>query len=408
MLHTDDVPPPQLADMTLAPIVAMAQIERMRCSEIPALLSRMLASSDGARLYMNQFQLFTIAGNPDFALQMQAKALETETIYRIEGPDKPAIRLLALMGAGDTTDNTPLDYLIENSDIQLDLLYVLPGQPLPAAIPDHDVAIIALGVSDKNRPTLEWMEKLTRCWPRPLLNLPERILDCTRDRVSQLIKSIPGLMIPPTLRCDRDTLRQISGGESSISDTLGLTYPVTVRPLDSQSGSGLCKIANTGELAAYLDTSSVSEFYVSNYIDYRSTDGLFRKARIALIDGQPYICHLGISTDWIVHYKSAGMSENADRRAEEASFMAHFATGFALRHGVALHSIAERSGLDYVVIDCAETPAGELLIFEIDNRGWIHATDPIDIYEYKQIVMNRPFTAFRAMLLKATNSPDKK
>jgi hypothetical protein len=223
-----------------------------------------------------------------------------------------------------------------------------------------------------------------------------------------LLKSIPGLVIPPTLRTDKDTLRQVTRTNSSIIDALGLAYPITVRPLDSQSGSGLCKIDSARELAAYLDTSSASEFYVSNYIDYRSADGLFRKARIALIDGQPYICHLGISADWIVHYKSAGMSEYADRRAEEGHFMAHFDIDFAPRHGEALRCIAARSGLDYVVIDCAETPSGELLVFEIDNRGWIHATDPVDIYEYKQIVMNRPFTAFRAMLLKATNSPDKK
>jgi hypothetical protein len=236
--------------------------------------------------------------------------------------------------------------------------------------------------------------------------LPERILNGSRDRVSQLLKSIPGLVIPPTLRTGKDTLWQVTSGNSSINDALGLTYPVTLRPFDSQSGMGLCKMDRASELAAYLDTSSESEFYISSYIDYRSPDGLFRKARIALIDGQPYICHLGISADWIVHYKSAGMSENADRRAEEASFMAHFESGFAQRHRVALRSITERSGLDYVVIDCAETPCGELLVFEIDNRGWVHATDNIDIYEYKQIVMKKAFEAFRAILLKAMNPPE--
>jgi glutathione synthase/RimK-type ligase-like ATP-grasp enzyme len=401
--------PRVLTDLAIAPIVAMVQIERMHCNEIPALLARMLASSDGARLYMNQFQLFTIAGNPDFALEMQAKALETETIYRIEGPEKPAIRLLALMGQGDTTDNTPLDYLIEDSDIRLELLYVLPGQPLPEVITDHDVLITAFGVSDKNRATLEWMEQLTANWPRPVLNLPGRILNCSRNSVAQLLHTVPGLVIPPTMRTNRDTLMQVTQHEVAIGMACeGVTYPITIRPLDSQSGHGLCKIENELELAAYLDTSGEAEFYVSSYIDYRSPDGLFRKMRIALIDGQPYICHLGISDDWIVHYKSAGMSENADRRAEEACFMAHFDTGFAQRHGEALRLITERSKLDYLVVDCAETQSGELLIFEIDNRGWVHATDPIDIYQYKQMIMKKVFAAFRAMLLKAMNSPDNK
>jgi glutathione synthase/RimK-type ligase-like ATP-grasp enzyme len=394
--------PPVLTDLVIAPIVAMAQIERMHCNEIPALLISMLASSDGAHLYMNQFQLFTIAGNPNFALEMQAKALETETLYRIEGPEKPAIRLLALMGQGDTTDNTPLDYLIENSDIRLDLLYVLPGHPLPDMIPDHDVAITALGVSDKNRATLEWMEQLTASWPRPLLNIPSRILNCERDSVYQLLKATPGLVIPPTLHTDRDALMRVAAAKMPISEAYaGIDYPATVRPLDSQSGHGLCKIDNQQQLAAYLSASTESEFYISSYIDYRSPDGLFRKARIALIAGHPYICHLGISDDWIVHYKSAGMDEHADRRAEEEHFTKHFDTGFAQRHGKALRDIAERSGLDYVVIDCAETQNGTLLIFEIDNRGWVHATDHGYIFQYKQEYMKKAFVAFRAMLLNA-------
>lgn len=398
---------PVLTELALAPVVAMAAIERMKCSEIPALLARMLASSDGARLYMNQYQLFTIAGNPDFALEMQAKALEIETLYRIEGTDKPAIRLLALMGSGDTTDNTPLDYLIENSDIRLDLLYVLPGQPLPGVIPDHDVAIIALGISDKNRATLEWMETLTASWPRPLLNVPGRIMRCARDGVYQLLKSIPGLVITPTLRTSRQALMQVAAAQMPIAEAYaGIDYPVTLRPMDTQSGIGLCRIDHAQALAAYLETYSEAEFYLSSYIDYRSPDGLFRKARIALIAGQPYICHLGISDDWIVHYKSAGMRENADRRAEEEHFMAHFDTGFAQRHGEALRGIAERSGLDYVVIDCAETQSGALLVFEIDNRGWVHATDHGDIFQYKQNHMKNLFAAFRAMLVKMSLDRD--
>jgi hypothetical protein len=57
--------------------------------------------------------------------------------------------------------------------------------------------------------------------------------------------------------------------------------------------------------------------------------------------------------------------------------------------------------LDYVVIDCAQAPDGKLLVFEADNRGWVHATDPVDLFRYKQEPMQRVFTAFRAMLIKA-------
>lgn len=120
-----------------------------------------------------------------------------------------------------------------------------------------------------------------------------------------------------------------------------------------------------------------------------------------MIDGLPYICHLAISEQWIVHYKSASMAESISKREEEARFMHNFDTEFALHHRDALTAIAERLELDYAVIDCAETPDGDLLVFEIDNVGWVHATDPVDIFPYKEAQMNKVFAAFRAMLIKS-------
>lgn len=395
----------KLGEMHLKPIIAMAALARLPNTAIPELIDQVFAGPIDANLFMSQFQLFSVFGNKDFALEMQAKALEMSNIYRIEGPDKPAIRLLALMGEGDPTDNTPLDYLIEGSDIRLDLLYILPGQPLPALIPDHDVAIIAPG--DSCRPTLEMMDRLTASWPRPVLNLPKHILKCARDHIYLSLKSVTGLVIPPTLRAKRQNLVRVASLELPVDSLFGEhggSYPITARPRDSQGGKGLGKIENAAALAAYLDGSDGEEFFISCYIDYQSCDGHYRKARIALIDGHPFICHLAIGDDWIVHYNSAGMMDSMPKREEEECFMRDFDTGFARRHARALHSIAQRLKLDYVVIDCAEIASGELLIFEADNRGWVHATDPVDIFQYKQAPMQKVFAAFRAMLLKAMNA----
>ncbi|MCX7193572.1 MAG: RimK family alpha-L-glutamate ligase [Proteobacteria bacterium] len=392
--------------MQLKPVLSMATLARMPVSELPAMIALMFASPADANLYMSQFHLFSVTGSQDFALEMQARALQMSTVYRIAGTKKPAIRLLALMGAGVQSVNTPLDYLIENSDIQLDLLYIVPGQPLPDIIPGHDVAIVALGESDQSRPVLEMIDGLAEHWPRPLLNPARHILRCSRDGVYRLLKDIPGLLIPPTLRISRTDLARVAAQELAADTLFGGTYPVTVRPLVSQGGCGLAKIDNAAELAAYLAGSDEAEFFVSFHIDYRSADGLYRKARIVLIDGMPYICHLAISAHWIVHYGASGMTDSADKREEEARFMRDFDTGFAQRHRDALNSIAKKLELDYVVIDCAEAADGNLLLFEADNRGWVHATDPVDIFQYKQDIMYKAFAAFRAMLVKAMRAPD--
>ena len=393
--------------MQLSPIIAMASLARLPNAAIPELINRMFAGPIDANLFMNQFQLFSIFGKKEFALEMLARALEMSSVYRIDGCSKPAIRLLALMTEGDSTDNAPLDYLIEDSDIRLDLLYILPGHPLPSAIPDHDVAIVAAGESAEE--TLNAAQSLIGSWPRPVLNAPERIRLCARDSLWLNLRSIQNLVAPTTLRVKRQALARIAAQKAtlaSLSEPSLFDYPITVRPQGSQSGRGLARIENCAQLAAYLDAASGDDFFVSAYIDYRSADGHYRKARIALIDGQPFVCHLAIGDDWIVHYNSAGMMDDAAKREEEALFMQRFDEDFALRHAKALRSIADRLGLDYVVLDCWETPSGELLVFEADNRGWVHATDPVDIFPYKQEPMKKLFAAFRAMLDRAMNHKD--
>jgi len=93
------------------------------------------------------------------------------------------------------------------------------------------------------------------------------------------------------------------------------------------------------------------------------------------------------------------MLENAEKRAEEARVMADFDDNFAVKHAQAFSDINERVGLDYLGIDCAETPDGKLLIFEIDSCMIVHSMDSVDLYPYKQPQMQKVFSAFREMLI---------
>lgn len=78
--------------------------------------------------------------------------------------------------------------------------------------------------------------------------------------------------------------------------------------------------------------------------------------------------------------------------------MEGFTSGFAARHREALAAIHARLDLDYLVIDCAETRAGELLVFEVDTAALVHAEDPVDLFPYKQPAMRKLFQAFVALL----------
>ena len=393
------------------PLIGLAKLMRMAFSGVDLaplgtqLIERAGSDQDAAsgNTLMDLSTVLQLRGNRELALVTQAQALEIQQIYSPPtAVGQAKIKLLAIMGPGDLMANTPLEFLLENSDVALDILYVAPGLPLPPALPEHDVLFVAIGESDENIPLLEEIEGAMKSWPRPVLNMPEWIALLSRDSACALLKSAPGIVMPDTVRIDRHVLEQIGHAELAIAAILDDgAFPVIVRPVDSHAGKGLAKLDDPAAVADYLRTMSQGEFYIAHFVDYRGADGLFRKYRIVLIDGRPFVCHMGISTHWMIHYLNAGMAESAEKRAEEKRFMDDFDEGFARRHADAFRAIHERMGLDYLGIDCGETPDGSLLIFEVDSNMIIHAIDPVDVFPYKQPQMRKVFAAFREMLANA-------
>ena len=62
-------------------------------------------------------------------------------------------------------------------------------------------------------------------------------------------------------------------------------------------------------------------------------------------------------------------------------------------HGQSLQRFTSRVGLDYLGIDCAETPDGKLLVFEVDNAAIVHDFDDPALYPYKRPAMRSIFAA---------------
>jgi hypothetical protein len=368
------------------------------------LLDRLALNENDANALMDLSTVLQLMGQREVGLSMQALALDIQQLYRLRcSADSAGFRLLAILSPGDLAENNALEFLTEGSDITLDMLYVAPDIPFPATLPDHDLAMVAVCETDRNRPLLKHIETLVKSWPRPVLCAPDRIARLSRDGACALLQSAPGIVVPVTTRIDRQTLESIGRSEAAVTAFVkDGAFPLIARPVDSQKGRGLMKMDNPDAIVDYLETRPENEFYVARYVEYRGPDGQFRKYRIVLIDERPYVCHMAISDHWVVHYMSAGMLESVAKRAEEARFFAGFDDNFARRHHDALLSIAKRLGLEYAGIDCGETPDGDLLIFEVDSGMTVHAMDPVDIFPYKQPQMRKVFCAFRQMLIDAS------
>ena len=371
-----------------------------------SLLARAQAHPDDANAWLDASCVLQLLGRREDGLEVQRHALALRSLYALPAPARaPALNLLVLMGPGDFMANTPIEFLLQTSGIAANVQYVTPELPLPEQVPDHDVLFVAIGQSDANAPLLRDVARMLDGWPRPVINRPERIAHLSRDGAHARLDGVDGILMPRTVRVARAAARQLADGALGLDELLpGAAFPLIVRPVDSHAGTDLCKVDDAAALGAYLAPQPSGEFYLAPFVDYAGPDGQFRKYRIVLVDGRPFICHLAISSHWMVHYLNAGMDDSAAKRAEEAAGMAGFDTGFARRHAAALAGIDARIDLPYLGIDCAETRDGRLLVFEVDNAMVVHAMDDPARYPYKGPVMDKVFRAFEAMLGRAART----
>ena len=389
---------PELSNPDTTRLVGLAHIMRLafngdNLAKITSDLAKRieLNSLDFAAM-MDLSVVFQLSAKPEIALQLQSEALQQHQTFELRSnPMNPSMRVLAIMGPGEIMANTPIEFLVEESDISLSFLYLGEGLPVPNQIPDHDIAFVAVCESDRSQFLLSQLNSIMKHWRQPFINNPARIAQLSRDQVSQSLKSANGIVASEARRLSRmDMANLFIAGDGS--------YPIIARPVNSHAGHGLSKLENCEQAMEYLTAHDSEEFFVAPFIDYRSEDGMYRKYRIVVVDGQPFAAHMAISKHWMVHYLNADMLQSQKNRNTEAEFMSNFDRNFAAKHREALLEIDQRIGLDYYSIDCAETPDEDLLVFELDNGAVVHSMDSVELFPYKVSQMQLVFEAFHQML----------
>ncbi|HVX78094.1 MAG TPA: hypothetical protein VHB49_18330 [Bradyrhizobium sp.] len=386
--------------------IGVAQLARMSAGGIDlhplwrGLITRLIAGTITPGEGLDLSLIAQLLGDKEAGLAIQQEILSSHQLYRSPCAAKPPrLRLLALAAATDMGGNTPIEFLLEGSDIELTTLYILPDVELPLPLPDHDVAIVIASDCEDCRAALRKIDEAAARWPRPLLNAPQWIANLDRDKLHRVLDGIAGVEIPKTSAVSRARLLDLCGSALALCDIAAdLAFPIIIRPLGSHAGKGLAKLDDGAALARYLAERQEQDFFVSRFVDYADADGQFRKYRIAFVDGRPYACHMAIAERWDIWYLNAGMSKSPAKRLEEETFMRNFDSAFGGRHAAALAGITKRIGLDYFIVDCAETKDGRLLVFEADNTAIVHDMDPPDVFPYKPPQMRKIFDAFAAMI----------
>jgi hypothetical protein len=307
-------------------------------------------------------------------------------------PRAGARSALVLSVGGPWHRNIPLDFVVDPARWALHRWYV----PDPKAaltmtrLPRYDIVIDAIGASDAADAALDAASQFIHAQKKPSINDPARVRDTARDALAHVVDAVAG--------CSAATSRRVSRAGAS---QLTIDAPHIVRPADAHGGRGLERVDDAGALAAYLSRIPADAYDVSRFVDYRSSDGFYRKYRVMFVDGVPYAYHLAIDASWMIHYHRAPMDEHAWMRDEERRFIEQPET--VMRGWTStLPALASAVGLDYFGIDCTVLPDGTLFVFEADAAMLVHGFDPNPA---KRAAYERIRAALDALLTQRAGTP---
>lgn len=365
------------------------------------LLNQCLRDENTEGAFMDLSIIDQLYGNNELGLEWQAKALEKRRFYSTNRRQSGQTKLLVFAETGPMGGNTPIEFLLQNSDIEIITYYPSVDDDDEETLPDHDIAFCAAPVdSIKADKFHKKVRHLTRNSHLKTLNLPNTAITFDRDALGEVFSYVDGLRFPKTTRLlfeRQQELNKLDASNEAVKSVGG--YPIIIRPVGSHAGAGLSKVNSIDELTVYLANSMENEYFVSEFIDYATpNDGLFRKYRIVFVDGKAFPCHMAIADQWDLWYLNARMHESQEKRLEEEAFMEEFESNFLERHRERLQTLNLGIDLNYFGIDCAEDNHGNLVVFEAENALIVHDMDSEAVFPYKQKHMRYIFDAFADML----------
>ncbi len=270
--------------------------------------------------------------------------------------------------------------------LHLFLLRPQDGGPHPPTVlerlPPVDLVFNTIADPDLGAPYFAEVAALVARVARPLLNPPERLPATRRDRLADTLAGIAGLLVPKTRRVARAALGLVP-----------LERPMLVRPVGAHGGEALERIDDAAHLGAYLLKTPGEQFYLTEFCEFISADGWYRKYRLIFVDRRPFPYHLAIGRDWKLHYWRIEEDLAPWMRDEEAAFLADWEHVFGGRLAAAARAVAARLDLDYGGMDCGLTPDGRIVVFEANANMLVHLNDPADRFPDKHRHVPRIFEA---------------
>lgn len=239
-----------------------------------------------------------------------------------------------------------------------------------AKTPRPDLVVNLISEPIAQRTALDELAAFEAAHRMPIINPAEAIWATARHALSGTMTGIDGVKVPKT------TIFNL--GQVDIEDHVskhGHRWPLLLRPIGSHGGVGLIKIEKGDPLP---EGPHGPFWYLTDFVDYRAPDGLYRKYRAVWTGQRIFRRHMIVSDEWNVDGSSrVYMVDKTDLIDEERAFI----EGKRDELDDLLESLFRQAGLDFGVIDFTRLEDGTLIIFELNATLQIARSIPADKIE---------------------------
>lgn len=317
--------------------------------------------------------------------------------------------LLFIIGSGDDSDRITQAgsriVVTGTSDLTKLLLNRVPHHQLhvtrnyfrqgkQADLSGYGVLVNLITEAEGNARVLENLKKLLRGVPGRVINKPEAVLRSSRDQVARLLSGIPGLIVPKAVR--------LNGARRALAaktlEKAGLAPPVILRQAGTHTGKIVGLFDSLDETVAALGPG---EHIATQFVDFASADGLYRKFRVYFIGTRIILRHMIVSDAWNVHVRDRTrfMSQHPERVAEERALIAS-EEPFPPTVRRVFDAVRERMPLDFFGMDFAMTQSGEVVLFEANATMNFFPLWPTEDeqFSYLTTCLDPAAAAFRELL----------
>lgn len=235
-----------------------------------------------------------------------------------------------------------------------------------------------------------------------VINSPASIMNTRREHLQEKLIEFSCFNVPKTIRMTPLSPKDISRAWKKYFPECS----VIVRKAGDHGGKSTLKLSNQKDLSLLHQYSlDGSAYMMSEFINYRSPDQLYRKYRFVLVNGAVFLRHMIISDQWMVHSRSRSfMKQNPKYYDEEKEMLHNFKNIVDPGLLKSLSMLNQIFGAEYLGLDCHIDEDNILTVFELNAGMNILVNNQVDGQLWEEPIDQIKQALLKLIINKASSS----